>query len=275
VFDFLSAGDYTSFFNSALELIRGLEPAALTLDMCPAVFEGYMDLQKAPYQGDNPFERLIDRACFLVSEAVVRSAEKESVVIADNGIADVAFSFRLGKALQVWAASTGGADWAALGRSLLLSVLALGDNSGAVPETLEISETGTGFPAEGAGTISSARLYRMLNPGEYYPRAVNLDSAANSLWVWTASSSVSFTRKENTISITVSFPVNETHYMIIRGIRPFAGIWLYNINWPTDPQFENYDSSGWMYYAQERILVLKIKHRVTEEQVRIVYEGQE
>jgi hypothetical protein len=110
-----------------------------------------------------------------------------------------------------------------------------------------------------------------LGLGEYAPRAVSIGSGVNGIWAWTAASSVTATQENNILDITVNFPQGETHHMMIRGVRPFAKIQLYNMDYRTDPQFERYDSSGWIYSAQDQILVLKMKHRSTAEHIRIYY----
>jgi hypothetical protein len=43
------------------------------------------------------------------------------------------------------------------------------------------------------------------------------------------------------------------------------------MDWRSDSQFEIYDSSGWVYYPQEQVLILKLRHRSTTENVRIIY----
>jgi hypothetical protein len=43
------------------------------------------------------------------------------------------------------------------------------------------------------------------------------------------------------------------------------------MDYRTDPEFEQYDSSGWVYSAQEQILVLKMKHRSTVEYIKVHY----
>jgi hypothetical protein len=59
--------------------------------------------------------------------------------------------------------------------------------------------------------------------------------------------------------------------MIIRGIRSFVRLQLYDMNFRTDPQFERYDSSGWVYIPQEQTLLVKMRHRTTVENIRIIY----
>jgi hypothetical protein len=119
--------------------------------------------------------------------------------------------------------------------------------------------------------LSTARLYRILNPGAYAPRALSIGAPVNSIWAWTAAQAVSAVQENNILDISVTFPAGEAHYMIVHGIRPFTRIQLYGMDFRTDPQFERYDSSGWSYAASEQILLLKMKHRGTVEHVRIVY----
>jgi hemin uptake protein HemP len=272
VFDFLTVRGYANMVNNGLGLIREMDPAALKMELIPGIFEGYIDFRQLRIQGDNPFERLINQACFLVSEEILRDTEKDLVLVSHNGRIDTELNFRLGKALWAWAESAGNADWTALGRSIMLSVLALRDNTGAAPAFLELAENGAMTEAAGGARISAAKIYRILNPGEYYPHAANLGPASNGVWVWTASPLVSAVQEEGALNISVSFPINEIHYVMIRGVRPFGKIQLYSIDYRTDPQFERYDSSGWVYNAQDQILVLKMKHRQTVEHIKIIYD---
>jgi hypothetical protein len=278
VMDYLLIRGQAKYADEAVAFVRAMDPSALAPELLPGVFEGYVDLKQWRYGGENPFARLIDQACFLVSGIIKRDAEKDLVFVAHNGGVDTELNLRLGKALLAWAEGSGNADWAALGRSLLFSVISLRDNTGAVPARLGLNEKGvfgavSGQSASEASRMSSAKLYRLLNPGEYYPHAASLRPGSGAVWAWTASPSVSLVRNDQALTITVSFPMNETHYMIIRGIPPFTRIQMYNTDWPSDAQFERYDSSGWVYSAQEQILLLKVKHRVTAEQIKIFYEG--
>jgi hypothetical protein len=283
VFEFLAVRGFVNFIDDGVELIHSIDPAILTLDLAPGIFEGYLDLKQYRPHGDNPFERLIDQACYIISEGVTRvkeirrpsgntrdSAAGDWVLVFRDSSADVEFNLRLGKALWTWAERSNHGEWAALGRSLIVSVLSLADGAGTSPGGLLLS--GDGQISEDPGPrISSARLYRMLNPGEYYPRPAVIGSGVNGLWAWTAASAVTATQENNVLDISVSFPAGETHYMMIRGVRPFAKLQIYNIDYHTDPQFERYDSSGWVYSAPDQVLLLKMKHRTTVEHISIFY----
>jgi hypothetical protein len=74
------------------------------------------------------------------------------------------------------------------------------------------------------------------------------------------------------MDIAVRFPVGETHYVMLRNVRPFALLQIYEVNWRRAVDFESYyNSSGWYYFEQERILVLKLNHRSSIENVRIYF----
>jgi hypothetical protein len=270
VFEALAVRGYRNFIEDGAELVRSVDPATLSLDLSPGILEGLADYRQRRLRGDNPFDRLADQACYLVSEYIRRDPRQDRVFVFLDGAADVEFNLRLGAALERWA---GDGDWAAIGRSLILSVLSLTDSAGTAPREILMDDAGELREGED-GRITAARLYRILAPGEYYPRAVGIGAGINGIWAWTAASSVTVTQDGPVLDIAVSFPVGETHYMMIRGIRPFTKLQLYQIDYRTDPRFERYDSSGWVYAAGDQILVLKMKHRATVEHIRIFYQGE-
>jgi hypothetical protein len=268
VFEYLAVRGYLNFLSDGIELVRAIDPPALAPELAPGIFEGYIDMKQYRSRDENPFERLADQACFVISEGIRRDGDRVFVFRGDT--ADVEYNLRLGNSLLAWAQDSGSSVWAGVGRSLVLSALSLTGGEGTVPAALAISEEGIISEISGQ-RISSARIYRTLRPGEYYPRAAGIGAGINGIWTWTTALSVSASQETNVLDISVSFPAGETHYMMIRGVRPFEKIQLYNIDYRTDPQFERYDSSGWVYSAQDQILVLKMKHRASTEHIRIFY----
>ncbi|MDR2370711.1 MAG: hypothetical protein LBD71_04460 [Treponema sp.] len=268
VFEYLAVRGYLNFLNDGVELARAVDPPALAPELAPGIFEGYIDMKQHRSREENPFERLVDQACFVVSEGIRRDGDR--VFVFRGNTADLEYNLRLGSGLLAWAEDSGSREWAGVGRSLVLSVLSFTGGEGTAPAALEISEEGIISESPGR-RIRSARIYRILRPGEYYPRAAGIGAGINGIWTWTAASAVSASQENNVLDISVGFPAGETHYMMIRGVRPFKKIQLYNIDYRTDPQFERYDSSGWVYAAQDQILVLKMKHRAATEHIRIFY----
>ncbi|MDR2478875.1 MAG: hypothetical protein LBD48_06125 [Treponema sp.] len=266
LFDFLAVRSLTGVFEQGAELVRSLDAASLRLEHVPGIFEGYTDFNKWRSQEENPFEQFIDTACRLVVAKIRR--DNDRVLVFADVSADTVFNLRLGKALREWAAKAGDDDWLGVGRSLTLSVLSLGDTSGVVPAAALPGRNEGGGTTSGG--ISAAAIYRQLDETEYFPHAAFLHGGQGSVWAWTAAP-VSAVQTADALEISASFPAGETHYLMIRGVRPFVRLQLYNTGWRSDPQFERYDSSGWVYHRQEQTLIIKMKHRATLEQVRIIF----
>ncbi|MDR1596847.1 MAG: hypothetical protein LBR99_03990 [Treponema sp.] len=271
VIEFLAVRGYGNLLDSAAGIIGSIDRATLDPDLLPGILEGYMDWQYYRPNEKNPFEGLMDQACFAVSDGIVMDDPEERIFVFNQGTANMEFNLRLGAALGAYGEYTGQEVWGGIGRSLVLSVLSLPDGAGRVPLTLTLSENGDFIAAN--ASLNSSRIYRQLRLGEYSARAISLGSAVNGAWAWTAAAEVTaqFSQEKNLLDIFVSFPSGETHYMLIRGIQRFTQIQLYNIPFRTDPQFESYDSSGWAYSPSEQTLMVKMKHRLATEHILIYY----
>jgi hypothetical protein len=214
---------------------------------------------------DNPFESLMDQAYAVVFDSLRRF---DNTSDSPDMPGDLVFSFigneegiefnlRLGKALLACAEAAKNATWAGIGRSLILSALSSGKSDPIFSET-ETNEE------------NSAKLYRILSPVDMYPRALVI-STSNNIWAWTAAQLVSASQRNDELDISVTFPAGETHYLIIRGIRPFARIQIHSTDIRANSQFERNDSSGWNYVSQEQCLIVKMRHRTNLEHIRIIY----
>jgi hypothetical protein len=246
--------------------LSGLEAPAL--DMVPVILEACVDL--AVYRRDDSLMPLVEPSLSLIAEGLRKDGANDRVLVfAENdGVltADTEFNVRLGAALDQYGRLTGWEDWAAVGRSLVLSVLAQTDTVGMIPSAFSLDSGGV-FAAVRESRLSAARLYPYLGL-DNYPRAERITGSSGS-WMWTAASSVNVTRDDGITDIAVAFPAGETHYIIFRNIEPFGKIQLHGIDYRTDLRFERYDSSGWYYESSEQILLLKMKQRNPVEHIVI------
>jgi hypothetical protein len=275
--EFLAVRNQQNLVDRAVALIQNMDPASLTLEQIPGLLEarvelGYCRPQTFSGAGPSPaFDALTAQAEIILSQYLRRLPPMEHypiglVLAAGAGRADMEWNLRLGKALMDWGESAGRETWAAIGRSVILSVLSL-DRDGQVISTLNLDE---GPPAgETPSYINTARIYRLLDLGNYRPKALLLNPAFPGLWAWTASPEILATREGPILNISVNFPVGESHYVFIQGIEPFYRLQFYGMDWRTDPNFERYDSSGWVYYPRDRVLALKVKHRAEVEHIRL------
>jgi len=257
--EFLAVRNINRIIDNLLVYLNEFNPADLVLEMSPGILEFCIDVAKWRPGTNNSFNALTDQITILVAEALQETPN--GIFVFRENIADTAFNLRLGINLHKWGELFDKPDWAGVGRSIVLSVLALCDENALAPAMLPESNT---------GRISSAKMYRMLGMNDNLPQA--RATGTSGVWAWTASSSVNVTQNERQMDIQVRFPAGETHYVMLKNIRPFALFQIYEQNWRSASDFESYyDSSGWFYFAGTNSLVIKIRHRTEVENIRIIF----
>jgi len=259
VFEYFAIRGNSNLFNSALELVRAINPSAdppiPALDIMPGIFEGYSTWRTIHPDTENPFESLVEHCCQVISDLLRKTTDGGWVFVYNEGEDNPEFNIRLGKAILVYAEAAHNNLWAGIGRSLILSAISTAEENDESPST----------------ELTSAKLYRILCPLDTYPRAMEISSTSGGIWAWTAAQALSGSQQGDVLDISITFPVGETHYLIIRGMRSFSRLQLYGMDYRSDSQFERYDSSGWTYSTQEQTLIVKMKHRNPEEHIRIIY----
>lgn len=107
----------------------------------------------------------------------------------------------------------------------------------------------------------------------YYPHFEKIrDLEGTPVWAWTIARDIKITQDENrTLFIDIDFPLGLTHYVMVSGIKPFRRIQIYNMDFRTDPQFEIYNSSGYVYKSSMKGLLLKSRHKSQHEIIKLYY----
>lgn len=124
-----------------------------------------------------------------------------------------------------------------------------------------------------------ADIYPVLIKGNNsYPHSQLLYSNnIEPVWAWTCASNITYTENASgtEAEITVSFRQDDTHYIIINGIKPFSEIEIYGISFHTDPRFETYNSSGYVYNQESHTLLLKSRHKSNDEKIHLYFSSRE
>ncbi|WP_147613211.1 hypothetical protein [Treponema pectinovorum] len=114
----------------------------------------------------------------------------------------------------------------------------------------------------------------MVKSNPAYPHSLPIYSDGNeTVWAWTCASNITYEENEDKTeaSIVVSFKQGDTQYIILKGIKPFFGIEIYGLSFHTDPRFETYNSSGYAYQEATHTLLLKSRHKVSNEKIRLYF----
>jgi len=265
IIEYLAIRGYNNFMDDAAGILRAFDPADMTLEQAAGFLEGFLDWDRYRPGTYNPFDRFVDQALFVITGSLQKDRGTDyALAFTENGSgpsADTELNLRTGSVLLQYDDETK----IALGKTLILSVLSLADSSGAVPRKVALS---TSFFVGDTELLPSSRIYRICFARGNYARAQPLGAG---IWAWTAATSISGAAEEGRFDIAVNFPPGETHYMMIRGVRPFTLLQFNNVTANQDAQFERYDYSGWAYSASEQALLIKLRQRLPTEQISIIY----
>lgn len=119
-------------------------------------------------------------------------------------------------------------------------------------------------------------IYPILAPNNFYfPHTEILGYYNNTcVWAWTCAKSIVYDHKPSTTAnIFIDFPLNLTHYLVINGVPNFhRRIEIQGQMFRTDPRFETYNSSGYVYQQNNKALLLKSRHKSKMELIRLFYD---
>lgn len=194
----------------------------------------------------------ISAACSLENNLIRLEENEASLPILD--------SISVGMALIAYGNLTGNMDYKATGYLIINSYI-----------TPEVSEN----------LHIMTELYPIVIPhNTYYPHikivANKADSGNNKpVWAWTIAQNINYTKQSNgDVIITMDFPQGEINHSIFNGIKPFRRIDIYGMPFRTDPKFESYNSSGYVYNAETQTMFFKSLHKAQRETIKLYYSAE-
>ena len=118
-----------------------------------------------------------------------------------------------------------------------------------------------------------SELYPLLvKDNSFYPHTEILGYYGNTpVWAWTCASSITYTiDQDSVVNLNIDFPLGLTHYIIFNGIPTFhSNIEIQKQKFRTDPRFETYNSSGYVYQSNTETLFIKSRHKSQIELIRL------
>ena len=191
----------------------------------------------------------ISAACSIENNVIRLEENEASLPILD--------SISVGMALVTYGQLTGNSDYKATGNLIVNSYI-----------TPEVS----------SNLYIMTELYPIVVPNNpYYPHIQIIANTAKTgnhkpVWAWTIARDIGYVKNSSgDVTLTIDFPQGEINHSIINGIKPFRRIDIYDIAFRTDPKFESYNSSGYVYNAETQTMFLKSLHKVQRETVKLYY----
>lgn len=252
--------DFSNFVSS-IDLGKRFEPAVLT-----GMVEVYKDSVKIENDQYKDLMRLYSIIEQQIFPALMRVNEGLFLVGNNGNFFDTLLSIRTGLALYEIGKIESNSLFETIGRSMVVSVLSLTDDSGLTPEFIDREGKIHGDSYFGADT-----LYSNLISNEYYPHVVNFKGTAGTdISVWSAANTVSYISNKNSSVFEFTYPRAGVHHVVIKGVEPFKNLQMNGINWNSDRRFQYY-SSGWVYEREEKTLYVKLTQKRTREKIVLTY----
>ncbi|GHV83761.1 hypothetical protein AGMMS50212_11010 [Spirochaetia bacterium] len=269
-FEYLAQRSNDTLFKDGINFINSLPPERITSDLCAGIFEGWITWDTWNKDTYNPFNKYVEICLALMADDLIKTEEGKKIFVMQGNSVDVMYNLRLGIAVTAYGEACSNSEWAAVGRSIVLSCLDLTTEKLELPEKLEFS--GQGFvPAEKTKLISSVNVYPMLRLSDFYPHTVGAGTVMRNVWIWTMSPAIGASFTNGVLDFGIRFPLNQPHYLFILGLRPFSKIQMRDMDYRSDPQFEDYNSPGWAYSASERVMMVKLINKTDLEHIKIFF----
>lgn len=271
----------TPLLNDILTFIPSLNMESVTPLQAAGILAAGMDYDTYLKAEKNPF-LILEESCLRIIRESLNDLGENIFVSTDGKNIGILENIKTGKILIKYGKTYNKPEWANAGRIIISSVLSFMNDKGNFPETASFTFSAdgtkkTGIVQDTSKILKASTVYPILVENPYYPREVSLSNElGRGVWAWTSVIEIKGLKvSENQIDISVRFPVGESHYLVIRGIKPFTRIQLYGMDYRTDNRFETYNSSGYVYNSSTQTLYLKIRHKSETETVRLFYETEQ
>ena len=250
--DYMCMHPGSKYINSLLTDVSQSELSSLTVQQAAGIINVYVELNRKNTELSALLLPAAQKAVFIIEKSC--TLDENSIMMSENGsFLSVIQAVQAGEALLGFGRALSNQDYIAAGRLIIASYLK--DTS-----AFDVHTLGQLYPI-----VSHAN--------KYYPHFEILSfNAGRAVWAWTCAQNISFNAdSDGTITLYVDFPVNNTHYITVSGISPFRSIYIYDVAFRTDPRFESYNSSGYVYLKESSSLLLKSRHRSRREEIRLIY----
>ncbi|MGN0729334.1 hypothetical protein [Treponema sp.] len=247
--DYILREKKSSAVRKLIQSVSGLQK--FSAFQAAGIISVYADLKEKDSQLVLPLEAVLENCTNSIQESCKLENEAIKVQKDEENFTDVYETVFIGNALQKLGKLQKNISMTQAGNLIVYSSL---------------SETD-------ASIRTIANIYPLIvKDNFFYPHTEILGWYGNTcVWAWTCAKSISYIHNPSTTSnIIIDFPLGLTHYVIFNGIPNFHGkIEIQSQMFRTDPRFETYNSSGYVYQAPSRLLFIKSRHKSKIELIRL------
>lgn len=253
--DYLLRNEKQEKVQQLTELPASLENYQPTLTQATAILQVYLSLKKSDSPLAKPLETVLQSCLEVITDSCELSVSDDTLILQNRDFpATFTQTVETGAALIHYGKAFSSPEYCAGGYMLINTAFAKNPD-------IELRTLAEIYPI-------------LIKNNANYPHSLVLDKTGEeTVWAWTCATNITYKENENSTEaeITVSFRQGDSHYIILNGIKPFTGIEIYGLSFHTDPRFETYNSSGYVYNAKTHTLFLKSRHKVANEKIRLYF----
>jgi hypothetical protein len=261
--------------QDALRYFADLDPAKLTIRQAVGLLACSIDSKFLLKDEENPFRAAGSAAAAAaaaadrIAAAIAKSPSGSFLVTEDDGSTDIRLSLIAGTALASFGTAASKPALVGAGQVLVEGVIGLADAQGFGPARVRVA---SGALADRSGSVLPEDLYPIVADNPYYPHETSFArDIAPGIWAWTCAPSLTAQASQSRYLFVATFPAGRSHFLSFYGIKPFANIQLYDIDYSPDSEFESYDASGYLYNKDAGALYMKMKHKKDAEDIKLAF----
>ncbi len=258
-----------SLAQEAIALARVSDFSKADVIQVIALLEAFLDSGKYLAASENPFVKAVDLVDKVLAPSIQKAEGGFFLQTSPDGSCDTLIGLSAGTALIKLARAVDKPIYEGIGQSLVTSLLKLATDDGSMPASVSVANS---IVTGSRDRIPAAAAYPFIGESPYYPHAVSFYAQLGpGAWAWTCTPSLSLESTASGTFFTAQYPVGFSHYIAMYGVKPFIKIQLYELDYNMDAGFENYNASGYFYKKAAGALYLKMRHKSTEEDIRLFY----
>ncbi|HUV07358.1 MAG TPA: hypothetical protein VMX75_06485 [Spirochaetia bacterium] len=266
---FLNANLLAQMDELVSRLVVSIDIQTQPMEICLGMLTSYVAVSDWYEEGKKYFSRFEEVLEKRIYPGIRSVGDKLFLEGEKKDTADILNSIKAGSLLARIGVLQNNALLRALGRTLILSSLTLGDDLGFLPQTVAFNSVKVSGYSD--RVISPEAIYDYVTDWPYRPRARPLYPKLNpGVWIWTAAELKSVTVERKRYEFVFSFPVGSAHYIMVQGIEPFASLELKGVPWNSNEQYFAM-VNGWSYDSGTSTLYIKLRHDAAAEKVVINY----
>ena len=249
--DYILRMKRTSRIRTLLSLPATMDKFEPTITQATGILNVYTKLAKNDQPLASLFDTIIDHCTEVITNGC--SVENQRITVTDNGAPlSTEQLTTLGATLVAYGTLKNRVEFTDAGYLMVNCAISS-------PDTLDLHTLSTLYPTLAANNT-------------FYPHTLILGYyGTRAVWAWTSATSITYTKTaDGTIDINIDFPLSKTHYVIFNGVPTFhANIEIQKQKFRTDPRFETYNSSGYVYRDDLQTLFIKSRHKSQIELIRL------